>query len=208
MRKVFLDTETTGLKPGQIGQLSMIIESDSGEISAKNYFFEIDYIEEGAEKVCGRGIDFYKEYSNGKRFKDYKSEILDTLTNSLLIAHNLKFDENFISTEFWREDIVFKPAQRFCTMEYFRDVCKLPVVGRNWSGHKYKNPKLLELVEYFNIDTEKVSAYSKLLFGNEDSTNKGFHDARYDTTSMFVAFHIYQDMLHKADGWKTKFQKG
>lgn len=39
MKKVFLDTETTDIAPGQIAQLSMIIEEDNGNIYAKNYFF-------------------------------------------------------------------------------------------------------------------------------------------------------------------------
>ncbi len=204
MKKVFLDTETTGLKPGQIGQLSMIIEYDDSKIEAKNYFFNIDYIEDGAAEVCGRDLEFYKKASNGKCFKDYKLEILEILKDSLLIAHNEKFDENFISTEFWREDIIFKPAQRFCTMEYFRDIIKL-LPGRY--GHKYKNPKLSELVNYFNIDEDKVKKYSVQLFGNDDSTNTGFHDARYDTTSMFVAFCIYRDSLNNSTKWKDAFSK-
>lgn len=203
MKKVFLDTETTGLAPGQIGQLSLIIEEDNGEVSAKNYFFKIDYITSGAEQVCGRGLDFYAEASDGKTFKDHTNEILDILKDATLIAHNLKFDENFISTEFWRQGVMFKPAGRFDTMTYFRDICQLPG-GRGRS--KYKNPKLEELVDYFNINKEKVKKYSEQLFGNDDKTNIGFHDARYDTTSMFVAFHIYQDMMHGVTNWADIFQ--
>lgn len=202
MRKVFLDTETTGLAPGQIGQLSMIIEEDNGKVSAKNYFFKIDYITQGAEEVCGRGIEFYKEASCGKVFADYKDEIYSILDGATLIAHNLKFDENFISTEFWRQNIVFKPAGRFDTMEYFREICQLPGGKR---GQKYKNPKLTELVDYFNVNEDKARKYSIALFGNEDSTNTGFHDARFDTTSMFIAFHIYQDTLYGKQDWANMF---
>lgn len=39
MKRIFLDTETTGFSPGQIGQLSMIIDEDGNEPVAKNYFF-------------------------------------------------------------------------------------------------------------------------------------------------------------------------
>lgn len=202
MKKVFLDTETTGLAPGQIAQLSLIIE-DNTEIRAKNYFFKIDYITSGAEQACGRGIDFYTKASDGKVFKDYKDEILNELEGATLIAHNLKFDENFISTEFWRQNIMFKPTSRFDTMQYFRDICKLP--GGRYG--KYKNPKLEELVDYFGINKETVKKYSEQLFGNDDSTNSGFHDARYDTTSMFVAFHIYQDAVNGVTNWRDMFCK-
>ena len=202
MKKVFLDTETTGFAPGQIGQLSMIIEEENGVVSAKNYFFKIDYITSGAEEACGRGLEFYTKASDGKVFADYKDEILEILKDATLIAHNLKFDENFISTEFWRQNIMFKPAGRFDTMNYFRDICQLPG-GRR--GHKYKNPKLEEFVDYFNVDKDKVQKYSIKLFGNDDNTNVGYHDARFDTTSMFVAFHIYQDSLYDKNDWATVF---
>ena len=205
MRKVFLDTETTGLVPGQIGQLSMIIEHDDSRIEAKNYFFEIDYITDSAKEACGRDIDFYREASKGKRFKDYTNELLKILSDSMIIAHKVSFDENFISTEFWRQDIIFKPADRFCTMTYFTDILQI-TPGKY--GYKYKPPRLSELVDYFNVDEQKIKQYSIQLFGNNDNTNTGFHDARYDTTALFVVFNIYRDMLHNVDGWKTKFQKG
>lgn len=201
MKKVFLDTETSGLAPGEIAQLSMIIEEETGEVRANNYFFKIKSITEDAEKICGRGLDFYETASNGKTFADYKDEIYNEIKDATLIAHNLKFDENFISTEFWRQNIVFTPAGRFCTMDYFKPILKIP--GRYG---KPKNPKLEELVDYFNINKEKVKRYSEQLFGTSDTG--GFHDARYDTTSMYVVFKIYQDSLHNMTSWKETFVNG
>lgn len=201
MKKIFFDTETTGLAPGQIGQLAMIIESDNGEVVGKNYFFKIDYITSGAEEACGRGIDFYAEASGGKKFEDYKDEIVKIMNGETWIAHNLKFDENFISAELWRLGMTAVPSVRFDTMRYFKDICKLS----GSRGNSYKNPKLEELVNHFNINKEKVKNYSEQLFGNDDSTNSGFHDARYDTTSMFVAFHIYQDLLNGKSDWANIF---
>lgn len=188
MRKIFFDTETTGLSPGNIAQLALIQDTD-GIIEARNYFFKVDYITQGAEELCGRGIDFYKEASGGKEFKDYKDELYSIFNGALLIAHNLKFDENFLCTEFWRQGILFKPESRLCTMEYFKPILKLPGKGQ----YQYKNPKLSELVDYFKIDTEKINVYTKQLFSTDE--NESFHDARYDTASMFVVFQIYKEML-------------
>jgi DNA polymerase III alpha subunit (gram-positive type) len=201
MKKIFLDTETTGLAPGQIAQLSLIIEEDNKELIAKNYFFDIDYITQGAEEACGRGLDFYHEASKGLRFKDYKDEIHELLSDGTLIAHNLKFDENFISTEFWRENIVFKPTDRFDTMSYFVNILKIP--GRYG---KYKNPKLEELVDCFKIDKERVMKYCEMLFKTDEK--QSFHDARYDTTSMFVAFQVYKESLYNQNNWAQQFCLG
>ena len=202
MKKVFFDTETTGLKPGQIAQLSAIIEEDGKELVTKNYFFKVNYMSDGASEVCGRDVEFYEKASNGKVFADYKDEILEMFKGATLIAHNLKFDENFVSMEFWRQNIIFSPSERFDTMVYFKDVCNIP--GKYG---KPKNPKLEELVDYFKIDKEKVKAYSEQLFGADENGDVGFHDARYDTTSMFVAFQIYKEAMYGQSSWKAKFTK-
>lgn len=202
MKKVFFDTETTGLKPGQIAQLSVIIEEDGKELVAKNYFFKVDYMTDGAAEICGRDTEFYAKASGGKIFADYKDEILKLFEEATLIAHNLKFDENFVSMEFWRQNIMFKPSERFDTMVYFKDICNIP--GKNG---KAKNPKLEELVDYFKIDKEKVKVYSEILFGTDENGEVGFHDARYDTTSMFVAFQIYKEAMYGQSEWKNKFTK-
>jgi DNA polymerase-3 subunit epsilon len=204
MKKVYFDTETSGFTPGQIGQLSLIIEDDNLQNPiAKNYFFKIKSLEDSAAKACKRDLEFYEKASNGKEFKDFKDEILKDLNDATLIAHNLKFDENFISTEFWRQNIIFTPASRFDTMEYFKDIVK----AVNKMG-KPKNPRLEELVNYFDIDTDKVLKYTNMLYaGTYKSENISYHDARYDTTSIFVAMKIWADRLNNTDNWEKTFKR-
>ena len=49
---LYFDTETTGLRPGRIIQLAYII--DYGDtIKAKNFYFNVPYIEPGASMVHG-----------------------------------------------------------------------------------------------------------------------------------------------------------
>lgn len=198
MKRVFLDTETTALSPGNITQLSLIIENEDNTVEAKNYFFDVDYITKGAEEVTGRGVDFYKEASKGKRFKDYKDEIYKLLEGSTLIGHNITFDENFISTEFWRQGMIFKPSATFDTMSYFKEL--VHIVKDNG---QLKNPKLSELVAHFCIKEDKVIKYAKHLFGEQSN---GFHDSMFDTTAMYVAFCIHRDDLNKVKSeWREQF---
>ena len=205
MSRIFLDTETTGLTPGQIGQLAIIKEQDTGEITTYNYFFDVNYVEDGAAKVTGRNKEWYHQASNGKKFEEYADEILNILNSGTLVAHNMQFDEKFMSAEFWRANKQFTPVSKFDTMVYFTDICKIPKkkYGRSSSnGSEYKYPKLEELADFLKINREKVSKYALSLF-NENSGD--FHDARYDTAVMFVAFHVYKDMLENTNGWIKAF---
>lgn len=205
---VFLDTETTGLSPGNIAQLSMIVSSNGSITNVKNYFFEIDYITQGAEKTCGRGVEFYKEASKGLRFKDKAEEIYNVLKDSIIVCHNANFDENFLSTEFWRLNMIYKPGGKFDTMEYFRDICQIPFKYASKHG-KWKNPKLEEVVDYLCIDKERVKEYTAQLFHLDPSIDKiDSHDAMYDTTSLFVAFQVQGERINKASNtWISRFCK-
>ena len=49
---LFFDTETTGLIPGRIIQLSYVMQSET-ETQAKNFFFAVEYIEPSAVAVHG-----------------------------------------------------------------------------------------------------------------------------------------------------------
>lgn len=202
MRNVYLDTETTGLKPGQIAQLSMIVEeSDTAKfVSAHNYFFEVSSMEEGAEKVHGFSMEALKELSGGVKFSDKHIEINEILKDACIVAHNEAFDERFISSELWRCGISFMPTGRTCTMERFKDIIKIPNKYPKYG--KYKKPNLGEVLNFLNISTDKVKEYSCKLFNYDGSA---FHDSRFDTTAMYVAVNVYREKLHGGTEWNTTF---
>ena len=64
---LFFDTETTGLIPGGIIQLSYIMERKNGT-TAKNFFFAVDYIEPSATEVHGFTVEKIYELSGGRTF--------------------------------------------------------------------------------------------------------------------------------------------
>lgn len=201
MKTIYLDTETTGLKPGQITQLSYIMSED-GELTAKNYFFKVDHIEPGAEALLNRGVDFFEKASGGKVFKDYYNEIYNDLKDNWIVTHNIEFDLNFLSMEFWRCGIQYSPEYTICSMNYFKPILAIPMKY----GKKLKNPKLEEVVNYFNLNKDAISKLTRKLYGcsEEDS----YHDARFDSTAMFVALTINK-IKDKTDSnsiyWKDTF---
>ena len=201
MNIIYLDTETTGLKPGQICELSLIKESDFNFEYAKNYFFEVDEVESGAENVHGFSVEMLKQLSGGKKFSDYKDEILNELEGSTLVAHNLPFDEKFISTELWRcECASFTPADRVDTMVLFKPILKIPAKSRRYGP--YKSPKLSEVMDYLNINADVVSQHTAKWFS--DSTKTSYHDSRYDTACLYVITNVYREKLHSTIGYFTK----
>ena len=97
---LFLDTETTGLYPGQICQLSYVISSH-GNLCAKNFFFTVHHVEYGALAVHGFSVELLKKLSCGKIFFDYIDEIeSDISAADVVVAHNYSFDSAFLREEF------------------------------------------------------------------------------------------------------------
>lgn len=202
MNKIFFDTETTGLKPGQIGQLAYIIQTDNNEIIGKNHYFEVGYVEEGAAKVTGMDTEFYKKASCGQKFADRASEIASDFNDKLAIAHNIEFDKNFMSIEMFRADTQFCLNNTFDTMEFFRDMCKIPDRRR---PDRFKNPKLIEVIHSLNIDEHKIELYSEKVF-NLHSGN--FHNAMYDATALMIMFNVYGEIHNSIQGyWRDTFVK-
>ena len=76
------------------------------------------------------------------------------------------------------------------------------------SGNETVKVKLeSELTEWLNIDDNKILEFSQQIFGNEDGTNSGFHDARFDTTAMYVACIVYGDRVNNTNTWINRFCK-
>lgn len=185
MKLVFLDTETTDKSPGQICQLTYIIynteaNSTDERVKAKNFFFDVDYVAEGAYKIHGFDVDTLKELSGNLKFNDiYKLFKNDLSESDFIIGHNINFDISFLKKEFERINISFTPKNVFCSMNYFKNILKL----KNSIGG-IKSPKLSELLSYLKVSEENILETTNKLFNSESTY---FHDARFDTTALYLA---------------------
>jgi DNA polymerase III subunit epsilon len=181
MKMIFFDTETTGIRPGSICQLSYILVDTSAnprKTIGKNIFFTVEYIEPSAERVHGFSVESLYKLSNGKYFEDRLEEFLDDfLTADILIGHNVNFDIKFLSSELEGCGEVLNPKHTFCTMNYYKNICKL----KNSRGDS-KAPKLQETLEFLHINEAHIDTLCKKYF-NE---TRNFHDARFDTTATYL----------------------
>ena len=201
---LFFDTETTGLSPGRIIQLSYVMQT-STEVKAKNFFFYVDYIEPSAVAVHGFTPEKLLELSKGHTFSTDIEEIYDDfLRADVIIAHNLSFDLKFMIAEFAYHDRQFRYREGICSMRYFTDIIKIPRAN----GRGYKYPKLTEFSDYYDLYPYDVTTETAKLFGAYGQS----HDARYDTTELYLAFnraaaenaHIMQTLLTYLDGASEK----
>ncbi|MBR2870402.1 MAG: 3'-5' exonuclease [Clostridia bacterium] len=178
---IFLDTETTGLNPGQICQLSYIIQ-DGQIVQGKNFFFSVDYVEYGALAVHGFSKERLEILSGGKGFECFIDQIeQDFLSADLVCAHNTAFDFKFLRREFERCRKDFMVNAEFCTMKNSVTTCKL--IRPNSGGYKY--PRLNELCVFLGITDNDIQENSRKIFGE----SAGYHDARFDTVALYLAFN-------------------
>lgn len=183
IKKLFIDTETSGYKPGQICQLTYTITDDDKVTIAKNFFLSCDFIDTGAEKIHGFSVERLKSLSGGKCFKDIAAEVADDLKDCIFIAHNAPFDLNFVKTEVERAGYAFEIAGDFCTMRYFTDIIKLK---GQYGKHKW--PKLVETMNFLGIDSESKGFNKglKQLYGGDGIA---FHDARFDVCGLIMVYY-------------------
>ncbi|NMA49991.1 MAG: 3'-5' exonuclease [Tissierellia bacterium] len=180
-RMLFFDTETTGFNPGNICQLSYVIV-DGEEVIPKNYYFKVDYVDPGAQRVHGLSVNKLIKLSGNREFVDFHNDLYDDFENAdLLIAHNFSFDIRFIRSEFMRCGINYIYNESLCTMKYFTNICRIP----SDRGYGYKWPKLEELVKYFRIKEKRIIKTTEELF---DCKKIDYHDARFDTVATYLCF--------------------
>ncbi|ABO35459.1 Exonuclease, RNase T and DNA polymerase III [Methanococcus maripaludis C5] len=178
--KVFLDTETTGLEPGQIAQISYIISDDDLNIQkAENIYFKVKSMEPKAQSVHGLSIEKLESLSEGKSFADHSTQILDDINQKILICHNVPFDYKFLNSEFVRCGIEYDP-KKFCTMNHYTNLCGIP----NPYRPGYKWPRLEETLDFLSIEKSEVLKNALNLFGN----TTGFHDSRFDSMGLFMIY--------------------
>ncbi|HKL11520.1 MAG TPA: 3'-5' exonuclease [Clostridia bacterium] len=180
MKALVFDTETTGLKPGQICQLSYIIDDD-GEVQAKNFFFKVVYMEYAAYMIHGFTPGKLEDLSGNHEFKDSIEEINKDFTDAdVLVAHNFSFDKMFMKKEFGRCKREFKFSSQYCTMRNLKETCEL----KRKDGEP-KFPKLQELVHFMGVEEKEVLQKTRSLF---ESKAIAYHDARYDVTATYLSF--------------------
>ena len=178
---LFFDTETTGLYPGRIIQLSYIL-ADGVSLKAKNFFFAVEYIEPSASAVNGFTVEKLAELSQGRTFSWDIDEIYDDFSSAeTRVAHNFSFDLSFMIAEFRYLDRVFRYNEAFDTMKYFTPKMKL----ERTSHRGYKYPKLSEVCEFLDVYPYDVTRASGKIFGE---TAVAAHDARYDATALYLCF--------------------
>ena len=181
MKLLFFDTETTGIKPGSICQLSYIVTDTSTKPQTtigKNFFFTVDEMGEEAQKIHGFSLEKLYELSNGMYFEDFFEEFLnDFIEADFIIGHNVQFDIKFLKHELSGLGEEFIPSNIFCTMQYYKDICN--ILKPNGS---VKNPKLEEVVRFLNITDKQIADKANELF--QGSGN--YHDARFDTTATYL----------------------
>lgn len=181
MKMIFFDTETTDIRPGNICQLSYILVDTSckpNKTEGRNFFFSVEHVEPGAERVHGLSVEKLYELSDGQYFEDvFENFINDFQSADVIIGHNVNFDIKFLSYELEGCGEEFSPKHIFCTMNYFKNICKLP-----GSKVDYKFPKLEEAVKFLGLKESDIDSVCKKYF--EDCNE--FHDARFDTAAAYL----------------------
>ncbi|HZH68078.1 MAG TPA: 3'-5' exonuclease [Chitinophagales bacterium] len=151
----FFDTETTGLPKNwkapvtdvnnwpRMIQVGYIIYDQTGQpLNTKEYIIRPDgfIIPEEASNI--HGVTTERAMDEGLPLYGVLEELHAEITkSSMLVAHNISYDENILGAEFLRENFnnIIPAKKRFCTMKSSVDYCALP--GR----YGYKWPNLQEL---------------------------------------------------------------
>jgi DNA polymerase-3 subunit epsilon len=187
-RFVYVDTETTDVKPGQIAQLAYIIADAGGNVEeARNLYFSVGLMSPGAEAIHHLSPAVLKALSEGRHFGDCIEEMLDAwYSNATFVAHNVTFDLKFVRAELSRYEFPLYSPKTFCTMQAMTPLCKLPGMYG-----KYKWPRVEEALRHAGIFQERVLAAASTLFITDPEKEPGtpplgFHDARFDVTAVYL----------------------
>ena len=187
MRTIVFDTETSGFRPGNICQLAYIIDDD-GSITGRNYFFKVDYVEPGAERVHGFSVEALGALSGGQAFGTRARSICDDfIACPIWVAHNFYFDNSFLLAECKRNGIMIAAEQYFCTMRHYTPIMKLPPNPAKLGASQYKYPSLSELMAFIGVSDDETAELAGDLFDWGDS-GLCRHDARFDCAATYLCY--------------------
>ena len=124
MREIVIDTETTGLEPGEghriveIGAIELVDHIPTGE-RLHHYINPEREIASDAARVHGITNE---QLADKPVFREIADEFLEFIGDSRLVIHNAEFDMGFINAELERMGDTPLPADRaLCTMKMARE---------------------------------------------------------------------------------------
>ena len=153
MRKIVLDTETTGLDPRQGHRIIELaaIELDGRKVSLRRFHRYLNperEIEAGAVAVHGLT---YERLQNEAKFADIAASFLEFIEDSELIIHNAPFDIGFLNHEL---GLIGLPPLRNEVMDTLRMAREM---------HPGKKNSLDALCGRYEIDNAHRSLHGALL---------------------------------------------
>ena len=140
MRKIILDTETSGLDPNkdriiEVGCVELINDIPSGKVFHQYYSPGNIQISEQAENIHGLSNSFLKDYVV---FDERIDELLDFIDNSVLVIHNAQFDISMINSSLKRLKLnLIKEKDYICTLTMARKKFPGSKVNLNALCRKY-----------------------------------------------------------------------
>lgn len=178
---VYLDTETTGLRPGNITQISYIVTKDGVPSKVVNNYFKVDYIEQEASEITGLTPEKLLKLSNGKEFNELAEGIRQDLDGAIIVGHNIRFDMRFISEEMKHSECKeYNPERIVCTMEFMKDIMKMYK-----NKNEFKAPNLMEVLEFLEIPTDTVQRFARAMF-KDSKSEITHHDSRFDSVAVYL----------------------
>lgn len=185
MRTIILDTESNGMRPEQICQLSYII-AENGQLTGRNFFFSVEHMNEFAQKKHGYSKMRLYELSGGRdfveRFEEFRGDFGGV---DLICGHNISADVRLLKLSFRDAGALYPKIKELCTMRHFDNAMHL----KDKRG-KHKYPRLDELCRYYNIDDKAVRRLCTKVFGK---TSYRAHDARFDTVATLLCIQEGQN---------------
>jgi CRISPR-associated protein Cas2 len=141
---VVIDLETTGLKPenSQIIEIGAIRVVNGDVLDNMECFVHAAEIPEYIEKMTGITSDMLK---NGLDEKEAMQKLKEFIGNFPVVAHNVKFDLDFIRTACERSGIEWNDPLNFDTVKIARE--KIPGM---------QSYKLENLLEHFQLSHEHL----------------------------------------------------
>lgn len=154
VREIVFDTETTGFdfdkgdRLVEIGAVELVNHMPTG-VTYHQYINPEREVPEDAFKVHGLNYEFLKDYPTFEKIAD---EWMDFVGDAILVAHNAKFDYNFVNYEL---KMIGKPQISWSNVVDTLEIARMLFPGSRVS--------LDALCKRFNVDNTSRTLHGALL---------------------------------------------